>query len=99
MFPQQQSNANPAALTNPVDVAAALVDVAAVVETRFADDAAQIQTLQRELQQARVREEYARRWILTIRRDHRSKSHARTSRTIKAALASFDTGKALLRSL
>ena len=76
MFPQQQSSADAVAVTS-------LVDAAALVETRLRDADLRGQALQRELSQAQARADSARRWILTIRRDHRGKSHNRTGRTIK----------------
>ena len=84
MFPQQQSNANTATMTN-------LVDVAAAIEDRLHNAEVHVQALQRDLQQARQRHDQAHRWILGIRKYHRSHSHATTGRVIKSALEWFET--------
>ena len=88
---QQQSDTNTATV-----VMTSLVDVAAAVETKLHNAELRVQTLERELRHAQQRQDRARQWIVTIRRHHRGKSHALTSKTIKAALvnlASLEPGR------
>ena len=93
---QQQSDTNTAAMMT-------LVDIAAAVETRLRTAEDGNRALQHELrltqQRAQSREDQARRWILAIRRAHRSQSHARTSKTIRQALASCESGRPTALSL
>ena len=84
MFQQPQSNADSAAMTS-------LVDIAAAIESRLYDAESRVQTLQRDLLQLQRRHDSARRWVAAIRWCHRSRSHAATTRVIRDALASLES--------
>jgi hypothetical protein len=80
---------NLAQLADSAAAMTSLVDVAAAVETRLHDAEVRVQILERELRHAQQRQDRARQWITTIRRHHRTKSHALTGRVIKAALVNL----------
>ncbi len=67
-----------------------LLDSAAALENHVIDIETRNQTLTRELQRAQQRQERARHMLASIRRSHRNKSHAFTTRLIKQALLDFD---------
>ena len=91
-FVPLQSNAAAVAVTSFLDVAAALED-------RLHDAEARAEALQRDVQQLQRRQDHAKKWIVTIRRSHRCKSHSFTARVINHALASFESGQPLALSL
>ena len=90
---------NVAQLADSATAMAALVDVAAVVETRLHDAESRVQAMQRDLQQLQRRHDQTKRWIVAIRRCHRSRSHAATGRLIRETLAGLESTHATVLSL
>ena len=85
--------------TATVVAVTSFLDAAAALEGRLNDAESRAQALQRDLQQLQQRQAHARRWLVTIRKCHRSKSHAATARAIKEALASHESGQPIVLSL
>ena len=71
----------------------AFLDAAAALETSLQEAEARASQLQRDLRCVQQYAVWARRWIVTIRKCHRSQSHAATTRAIRQALTSLDSNQ------
>ena len=66
------------------------LDAAAEFELDFRGTEEQVQALQRDKEQLLQRLDLTRRWLLAIRKSHRTASHAATAKVIAQAIASLD---------
>ena len=78
--------------TATVAAVTSFIDAAAALEGHLHDAEARAQALQRDLQQLQRRQDHAKKWIVAIRKSHRSHSHAATARVIRQALANLESG-------